>query len=353
MAPATGAAARCRATTSTSASSAVAFRRRRVGVASGRRRRERTRRGASETRDGDGGDDPWLQKMMDAAMEDERRAGEARDAQGVEDAAAPERDAATTNAASVAKKDDEWEYEPETSHGDLSEEREAEILGITARATAKTVADAAASTPSGPPAVILVGFRAEEWPRVRVLVDELGGYDVPVIPARSEHAWMTLEEVARTREPDWESPRDAALARGGQYGSQRAVIFSGLDLGEVAVIVSAIEARGLPRLPVVVADAENSRAPLGESLATALRRARRDARRKRPSRAVTTASTDPHPDALGDSPRDVIVGELVASPASSPSPSPSRAAAESRRRGSRDADVRTDAAAFIVPRPDE
>jgi hypothetical protein len=204
-------------------------------------------------------------------------------------------------------------------------------LGITARATAKTVADAAASTPSGPPAVILVGFRAEEWPRVRVLVDELGGYDVPVIPARSEHAWMTLEEVARTREPDWESPRDAALARGGEYGSQRAVIFSGLDLGEVAVIVSAIEARGLPRLPVVVADAENSRAPLGESLATALRRARRDARRKRPSRAVTTASTDPHPDALGDSPRDVIVGELVASPASSPSPSPSRAAAESRR----------------------
>ena len=78
-----------------------------------------------------------------------------------------------------------------------------------------------------------------------------------------------------------------------------------------------------------------------------------DAGRKRPSRAVTTAPTDPPPAALGDSPRDVIVGELVASPASSPSPSPSRAAAESRRRGSRDADVRTDAAAFIVPHPDE
>ena len=301
MAPATGAAARCRATTSTSASSAVAFRRRRVGVASGRRRRERTRRGASETRDGDGGDDPWLQKMMDAAMEDERRAGEARDAQGVEDAAAPERDAATTNAASVAKKDDEWEYEPETSHGDLSEEREAEILGITARATAKTVADAAASTPSGPPAVILVGFRAEEWPRVRVLVDELGGYDVPVIPARSEHAWMTLEEVARTREPDWESPRDAGLARGGEYGSQRAVIFSGLDLGEVAVIVSAIEARGLPRLPVVIASEENLREPLGASLAEAFKRHRIEMRRKRHATATNDA----------ESPREVVVGEIV------------------------------------------
>jgi len=321
MAPATAPAARCRATTSTSTSSAIAFRRRRVGAANGRRRRDRTRRFASETRDGDGGDDPWLRKMMDAAMEEERRAGEARDARGREDAAAPERDAETTNAAPVADEDDAWEYEPETSHGDLSEEREAEILGITASATAKTGVDASASTPIGPPAVILVGFRAEEWPRVRVLVDELGGYDVPVIPARSEHAWMTLEEVARTREPDWESPRDAARARGGEYGSHRALICSGLDLGEVAVIVSAIEAQGLPRLPVVVADAENSRAPLGESLARALRRARRDARRGRRLHRAVVADVDPHRDAGASSERARVVGERVPSPASPPSAS--------------------------------
>ena len=236
-------------------------------------------------------------------MEEERRAGEARDARGREDAAAPERDAETTNAAPVADEDDAWEYEPETSHGDLSEEREAEILGITASATAKTGVDASASTPIGPPAVILVGFRAEEWPRVRVLVDELGGYDVPVIPARSEHAWMTLEEVARTREPDWESPRDAARARGGEYGSHRAVICSGLDLGEVAVIVSAIEARGFTEI--------TRRRRRRRKLARAARRVPRDALSD--ARAATPVagdasiapspppSTDPHPDALGAS----------------------------------------------------
>ena len=36
--------------------------------------------------------------------------------------------------------------------------------------------------PLGPPAVLLAGFRAEELPRVRELLDELGGHDVPVVP---------------------------------------------------------------------------------------------------------------------------------------------------------------------------
>lgn len=116
---------------------------------------------------------------------------------------------------------------------------------------------------------------------MRVIVDELGGYDVPVIPARSEHAWMTLEEVARSPEPDWESPRGFCTARGGEYGSQRALAFSGLDLGEIAVVVSAVEAQGLPRLPVIIATDQNLVKPFGESLAMTFKRHRVDARRRK------------------------------------------------------------------------
>jgi len=136
---------------------------------------------------------------------------------------------------------------------------------------------------------------------VRVLMDELGGYDVPVIPARAEHAWMSLDEVCRTEEPDWESPRRDADARGGEYGSHRALVFSGLDLGEIAVVVSAIEAQGLPRLPVVIASEENLREPLGASLAEAFKRHRIEMRRKRHATATSDA----------ESPREVVVGEIV------------------------------------------
>ena len=122
---------------------------------------------------------------------------------------------------------------------------------------------------------------------MRVLMDELGGYDVPVIPARAEHAWMSLDEVCRTEEPDWgRSPRRDADARGGEYGSHRALVFSGLDLGEIAVVVSAIEAQGLPRLPVVIASEENSCEAALRVVGEAFKRHRIEMRRKRHATAT-------------------------------------------------------------------
>lgn len=248
------------------------------------------------------GDDPWLYRMMDAAMEAERREGAKRDAQGL--TAATTRDGDDDDEAETDERDYEEAWErysgDEFVYGDLSEAMEAEILGVAPYGSGREAADAAdgASVPTGPPAVALVGFRAEEWPRVRVLIDELGGYDVPVIPARAEHAWMSLDEVCRTEEPDWESPRRDADARGGEYGSHRALVFSGLDLGEIAVVVSAIEAQGLPRLPVVIASEENLHEPLGELLAEAFKRHRSETRRKR--QATTTNDA-----------REVVIGEIV------------------------------------------
>ena len=273
-----------------------------------RRRRERTRAHVSLVARASGADDPWLRDMIDAALEAERRAGAARDAAG---ASATE---ASASAGGVVEEEEEDEaYEGEGSRGDLSEERESEILGTSPRARSEDDG-IGSSAPSGPPAVILIGFRAEEWPRVRVILDELGGYDVPVIPARSEHAWMTLEEVAHSPEPDWESPRVVSTARGGEYGSQRALAFSGLDLGEIAVVVSAVEAQGLPRLPVIIATDENLVKPLGESLAKTFKSHRVDSRRRK--KIDRTDDSFDRPRAVQLSEDETVIPEVVSTPIS-------------------------------------
>ena len=62
--------------------------------------------------------------------------------------------------------------------------------------------------PEGPPAVLLAGFRAEETPRVRELVDELGGHDVPVVPVPQAFLTEPLRAALEAlEEPDWTQPR--------------------------------------------------------------------------------------------------------------------------------------------------
>ena len=287
-------------------------------------------------RDGVGMDDDWLTRMIDDARARERAEAEAHDAKGGNGAA----DGYSARFEEEEEDDDDaFEYEPNAyAGGDLTESEEGDMLGTSPPCAGSTggvgeedggvFADAC-----GSPAVVLVGFRAEEWPRVRTLVDELGGYDVPVIPARSEHAWMTLEEVTREREPDWESPRtsNASAARGGEYGSQRMVAFSGLDLGEVAVVVSAIESQGLPRLPVIIASEENLQKPLGESLALAIRAHRRDARRRR-RRGSTAHDDDDDKNEVKDDTTSREAETVVVPEVLTTTPSALDARAESERR---------------------
>ena len=159
---------------------------------------------------------------------------------------------------------------------DLTYDEEAAMLGFDARAGGGGEAE----EPEGPPAVLLAGFRAEEIPRVRELLDELGGHDVPVAPIPQEYLRRPLYAALRIREPDWESPRvHERFNQGGEFGSQRCVVFSGLDRGEMATVVSAIESRGLPRLITVVVTSENVELSLGEALATAVKESRVEAKR--------------------------------------------------------------------------
>ena len=284
-------------------------------------------------------DDDWLTRMIDDARARERAEAEAHDAKGGNGAADGYSARFEEEEEEEDDDDDAFEYEPNAyAGGDLTESEEGDMLGTSPPCAGSTggvgeedggvFADAC-----GSPAVVLVGFRAEEWPRVRTLVDELGGYDVPVIPARSEHAWMTLEEVTREREPDWESPRtsNASAARGGEYGSQRMVAFSGLDLGEVAVVVSAIESQGLPRLPVIIASEENLQKPLGESLALAIRAHRRDARRRR-RRGSTVHDDDDDKNEVKDDTTSREAETVVVPEVLTTTPSALDARAESERR---------------------
>ena len=289
-------------------------------------------------------DDDWLTRMIDDAHARERAEAEAHDAKGGNDDAGDGYSARVKDE-EEEEDDDTFEYEPNAyAGGDLTESEEGDMLGTSPPYAGSTgrggggedgevFADAC-----GSPAVVLVGFRAEEWPRVRTLIDELGGYDVPVIPARSEHAWMTLEEVTREREPDWESPRTntssaSNAARGGEYGSQRMLAFSGLDLGEVAVVVSAIESQGLPRLPVVIANEENLQKPLGESLALAIRAHRRDARRRRRRGSTVREDDDGGDEKVKDETPTLRQAEPVVVPeVLTTTPSALDARAESERR---------------------
>lgn len=59
----------------------------------------------------------------------------------------------------------------------------------------------------GDPIVLLAGFRIEELPVARCIVDAAGGQEVKVVPVKEEMLHMMVEDVVKMPEPDWESPR--------------------------------------------------------------------------------------------------------------------------------------------------
>ena len=125
--------------------------------------------------------------------------------------------------------------------------------------------------PAGPPALLLAGLRAEEAPKVRQLLDELGGHEVKVVLLGDEVVRsQTLAGALRTPEPDWGAPRPGTTPAGGGAGAPRVLLFSGLDSGERSVVVSALEARGLPRLAVASVTVANMSQPVGAVLAAAV-----------------------------------------------------------------------------------
>jgi hypothetical protein len=78
--------------------------------------------------------------------------------------------------------------------------------------------------------MVMAGFRAEEYVMVRVMLDTLGAHDVKVLPVLPAMLEGTVAAAAGAPEVDWGAPRPEEWVRGGAWGSQRAVLFSGLSL---------------------------------------------------------------------------------------------------------------------------
>lgn len=64
----------------------------------------------------------------------------------------------------------------------------------------------------------------------RALLDSLGGHDIKILPASEDMLANTVREAVRADEMDWGLPRPADWVRGGGWGAQRAVLFSGLPV---------------------------------------------------------------------------------------------------------------------------
>jgi hypothetical protein len=84
---------------------------------------------------------------------------------------------------------------------------------------------------SPPQALILAGFRAEEYAVVRATLDSLGAHQVKVLPASDDMLNNSLEAALTAPEVDWSAPRPPEWIRGGTWGSQRTVLFSGMCIG--------------------------------------------------------------------------------------------------------------------------
>lgn len=77
-------------------------------------------------------------------------------------------------------------------------------------------------------AVVMAGFRAEEYAMARHLLDAMGAHTVKVLPCTEAMLHGSLGEALAVPEVDWEQPRPPDWLLGGGWGSQRSMLFSGL-----------------------------------------------------------------------------------------------------------------------------
>lgn len=66
----------------------------------------------------------------------------------------------------------------------------------------------------------------------RALLDSLGGAEIKVLPANEEMLSASVGEAVHAEEIDWSLPRPGDWIRGGAWGSQRVILFSGLQIAE-------------------------------------------------------------------------------------------------------------------------
>ncbi|GIL58408.1 hypothetical protein Vafri_13539, partial [Volvox africanus] len=118
-------------------------------------------------------------------------------------------------------------------------------LGLSAGGTADD-GDGDDNEVYGPEAVVVAGFRPEEHGVVRALLDSAGGHVVKVLPVTESMLYGTVDEAVHLAEQDWAAPRVPDGPRGGGWGSQRTVLFSGLGLPAQLTVLELLESSGFP-----------------------------------------------------------------------------------------------------------
>jgi hypothetical protein len=103
-------------------------------------------------------------------------------------------------------------------------------------------------------AVVAAGFRIEEYAMIRVLLDELHAEHVKVIIGDHETLLKPQSEVLDLPEIDWAARRGPRQGGGGGWGSQRAILFSGLSIAQQVRISVALKAisNGCSRLHIIL-----------------------------------------------------------------------------------------------------
>ncbi|KAL6752564.1 hypothetical protein V8C86DRAFT_2439210 [Haematococcus lacustris] len=128
-------------------------------------------------------------------------------------------------------------------------------------------------------AIILAGFPLGEPGMVRQMLDAVGAAAIKVLPiSGSEALHESVDAVLWAPEQDWAAPRHVADLRGeadplggGGWGSQRAVLFSGISIKVQATILELLDGLGVGEVAATMALEEDSHRPLGQVLAEAIK----------------------------------------------------------------------------------
>ena len=64
--------------------------------------------------------------------------------------------------------------------------------------------------------------------QVRAILDAAKAPEVKVIPCNEAMLYEAMSMAISLPEPDWEQPRPEDWTRGGAWGSQRTILFSGM-----------------------------------------------------------------------------------------------------------------------------
>ena len=82
---------------------------------------------------------------------------------------------------------------------------------------------------------------------MRAILDYAGGHDVKVVPCKEDMLFERMGVVIRLPEPDWASARPEGWTRGGSWGSQRTILFSGMKCARPLHPTSLPAAKPRPR----------------------------------------------------------------------------------------------------------